>query len=281
MQQAVLHSQENQAVGSVKGSSFYAAMRLMPPAQRAAMYAVYHFCRAVDDIADDKENCLEDRIAVLQRWRQHIGLLYAGDTVPDLQGLAESISAFGLRQDDFLAVIDGVEMDVCGLMQAPSEATLALYCDRVACAVGRLSVRIFGLPERDGVDLAHHLGMALQLTNILRDLDEDSEMGRLYLPRELLDEAGIKSSVPAEALADPAIAEACIRVAARAGAHFYKANGIIDQFEPELVRTPLLMSHTYRAIHSALLDRGFSHPRRKVTMSKTELGITLAKIMFF
>ena len=93
---------------------------------------------------------------------------------------------FGLKREDYIAVIDGMEMDLAGQMRAPDLAALDLYCDRVASAVGRLSVRVFGMAENDGLALAYHLGRALQLTNILRDIDEDAEIGRLYLPREAL-----------------------------------------------------------------------------------------------
>ena len=110
---------------------------------------------------------------------------------PSLRGLGEAVHAFGLRREDFCAVIDGMEMDVETDIRAPDLATLDLYCDRVASAVGRLSARAFGMPEAEGISLAHHLGRALQLTNILRDLDEDAAIGRLYLPREDLCAAGI------------------------------------------------------------------------------------------
>ena len=102
------------------------------------------------------------------------------------------MQAFGLQQADFLAVIDGMDMDVEADIRAPDLATLDLYCDRVAGAVGRLSIRVFGMEEAPGAELAHQLGRALQLTNILRDLDEDAAIGRLYLPRELLAQAGIE-----------------------------------------------------------------------------------------
>ena len=96
-----------------------------------------------------------------------------------------------------------MEMDVVSDIRAPDLATLDLYCDRVASAVGRLSVRVFGVPNEDGIHLSHHLGRALQLTNILRDLDEDAEIGRLYLPREYLEAAGIMTDDPQAALANP------------------------------------------------------------------------------
>ncbi len=101
-----------------------------------------------------------------------------------------------MRREDFQAVIDGMDMDVRSDIRAPDLATLELYCHRVASAVGRLSVKVFGMEEADGVKLAHHLGRALQLTNILRDLDEDAAIGRLYLPREGLEAAGIDDADP-------------------------------------------------------------------------------------
>ena len=130
-------------------------------------------------------------------------------------------------REDFDAVIDGMAMDAERDIRAPDWATLDLYCDRVASAVGRLSVRIFGLPDEPGVALAHHLGRALQLTNILRDIDEDASAGRLYLPREALAAAGVTTDEPLAAAADPKLAQACVEVAARAREHFDKAQSIM------------------------------------------------------
>ena len=123
----------------------------------------------------------------LKRWRADIDALYAGSAVAARSRPRRRRSRrFGLEREDFQAVIDGMEMDAVADIRAPDCATLDLYCDRVASAVGRLSVRIFGMDEEAGIALAHHLGRALQLTNILRDLDEDAAIGRLYLPREAL-----------------------------------------------------------------------------------------------
>src|SRR5262249_17767640 len=145
----------------------------------------------------------------LDRWRSDIDALYAGTTVPRTQGLLAPMRDFGLRREDFHAVIDGMEMDVVSDIRAPDDATLDLYCNRVASAVGRLSVRVFGMPEEDGIALAHHLGRALQLTNILRDLDEDAAFGRLYLPAEALRAADIAATDPATVLASPALGQVC------------------------------------------------------------------------
>ncbi|MGB3272400.1 MAG: squalene/phytoene synthase family protein, partial [Xanthobacteraceae bacterium] len=181
---------------AASGSSFYAAMRILPRAQREAMFQIYSFCRAVDDIADSDLPRDQRRVALAQ-WRADIDALYRGEPPAHLAAYAASLETFGLKREDFLAIIDGMEMDAAADIRAPDEATLDLYCDRVASAVGRLSVRVFGLPEEDGRALAHQLGRALQLTNILRDIDEDAAIGRLYLPRERLAAAGIAGDDPA------------------------------------------------------------------------------------
>ena len=180
-------------------SSFYKGMRILPRAQREAMFEIYSFCRAVDDIADDL-GPRDGRRAQLAQWRSDIDAVYRGAPPPELGGLAEAVRTFGLQREDFIAIIDGMEMDVVADIRAPDRPTLDLYCDRVACAVGRLSVRVFGMAHDDGIALAHHLGRALQLTNILRDLDEDASLGRLYLPRDALQAAGIAASEPRDAV---------------------------------------------------------------------------------
>jgi phytoene synthase len=271
---------ESEAEDSARGSSFYTAMRIMPPPQRGAMYEIYHFCRAVDDIADE-EGDVTVRLAQLQQWREDITRVYAGDAPTRLLALAKAIQEFGLKKDDFLAVIDGMEMDVCGPIQAPELETLILYCDRVASAVGRLSVRVFAMSEEDGLQLSHHLGLALQLTNILRDIDEDAMINRLYLPRELLQTAGIKTTNPREAIAHPAIGNACNSLAEKALSHFQAADEIMKRCERRQVRTPRVMSQAYRAIHTALVERGFVSPRLPVHLSKARLGFILMRNILF
>ena len=144
----------------VSGSSFYAAMRLMPKPERAAMFAIYSFCRMVDDIADDGTRPRPQRAAELNEWRADLAALYDSRPAGRAAFLKDAMQAFGLRQADFLAVIDGMDMDVAGDIRAPDLATLDLYCDRVAVAVGRLSVRIFGMDEKPGLELARELGRA-------------------------------------------------------------------------------------------------------------------------
>jgi presqualene diphosphate synthase len=267
---ALAEASDTAAAERASGSSFYNAMRVLPRAQREAMFEIYSFCRQVDDIADSSGPRGERR-EELARWRADIDALCAGRPVPRTRGLQAPVRNFALRREDFHAVIDGMEMDVVGDIRAPDEATLELYCDRVASAVGRLSVRVFGMEERDGIALAHHLGRALQLTNILRDLDEDAAFGRLYLPAEALREAGIAASDPPAVLVHPALGKACGSIVERARGHFIEADAIMARNPRRTVRAPRIMGEAYRLILDSLVARGWSHPRRPIRLPKSRL----------
>jgi phytoene synthase len=240
------------------------------------MFEIYSFCRAVDDIADDP-GPREPRRGQLQAWRADIDAIYSGAPPQHLAGLAQAVRQFKLDREDFLAIIDGMEMDVDADIRAPDCETLVLYCDRVACAVGRLSVRVFGMQPAAGVALAHHLGNALQLTNILRDLDEDAAMGRLYLPREFLQTVGITTTDPTSVLAHPRLDVVCEVVAARAREHFAAADAIMAQSPRRTVRAPRIMGAAYRAILDRLVARGFASPRAPVRHSKLHLLLIVAR----
>jgi phytoene synthase len=270
---ALAEASDTPAAERASGSSFYNAMRILPRAQREAMFEIYSFCRQVDDIADSS-GPRDPRREELDRWRADIDALYAGKPVPRTRGLVAPVKDFGLRREDFHAVIDGMEMDVVADIRAPDDATLDTYCNRVASAVGRLSVRVFGMEEQDGIALAHHLGRALQLTNILRDIDEDAGLGRLYLPREGLLLAGITSDDPQKVIADKALPKVCAPLAQRAAMHFAKSDEIMARSRRRAVRAPRIMSKYYRAILDLLLARGFAAPREPVRVTKlTKLAI--------
>jgi phytoene synthase len=259
---------DNPSYGSTaSGSSFYAAMRILPREQREAMFQIYSFCRQVDDIADS-DGPRPDRLAAIQQWRDDIDALYQGHPPQRLQDYVGSVRRFGLKREDFLAIIDGMEMDIPQDIRAPDFATLDLYCDRVASAVGRLSVRVFGLPENDGVELAHHLGRALQLTNILRDIDEDAGIGRLYLPLEALLHAGITSNDPLKVITEPGLPKVCVPLIERARSHFEKSDEIMKRNSRRAVRAPRIMSKYYRTILDLLVVRGFAAPRQAVRLNK-------------
>lgn len=271
MSAATAPTSQSSAASIAAGSSFYTALRILPKAQRKAMYEIYAFCRAVDDIADEGGST-ENRLADLTRWRDELNELYRHRRAgPLVRGLATEIAEFDLKRQDFLAVIDGMEMDVHRAIKAPDWAELDLYCDRVASAVGRLSVRVYGLDEKAGIELSHHLGRALQLTNILRDLDEDAAMGRLYLPSEALDAAGITEREPARVLAHPHLGEVCIEIAHRARNHFAEAERIMTGQPRAAVRSPRLMASVYGSILDALEARGWAAPRARIKLPKHRL----------
>jgi phytoene synthase len=267
--------QETQARAS--GSSFYIAMRLLPKAEREAMFALYAFSRAVDDIADEGSDSRGARHARLDEWRRDIDRLYAGSPPPRLQFLVAAVQHYALRRQDFLAVIDGMDMDVAEDIRAPDLAKLDLYCDRVASAVGRLSTKIFGMEDGPGFKLAHSLGRALQLTNILRDLDEDAAMGRLYLPQEFLHDSGIRSFDPRAVIANPAVDQACRRVARLAHEHYAAAEAILYARPAGLLRAPNLMRAVYSQILAKMEQVGWAPPRTRVRLGRGRLLLTVLR----
>jgi phytoene synthase len=227
------------------GSSFYWAMRFLPPEKSSALFAIYAFCREVDDIADDDGREVQ-KVAALAVWRRRIDALYAG--TPDhaiTRALAPALVRYGLQHQDFTAIIDGMEMDARGPIIAPSLATLDLYCDRVASAVGRLCILAFGESSEAGQQVAYHLGRALQLTNILRDVEEDAAIGRLYLPRELLDRVGVLVTTPGDVAAHPLISRVLAPLGDMAEAAFRDAERAIAHCSPAAIRPAVVMMKVY------------------------------------
>jgi phytoene synthase len=182
---------EVERIVAAAGSSFAAGMRVLPRARRRAIFAVYAFCRVVDDIADDPGSPT-DKLAALERWSAEVDEAAAGRPATAIGSeLARAIPDFDLPPAELHLVVDGMRMDVAGIV-APPFAELERYVRRVAGAVGILSMRIFGAwrgPASDRFALA--LARGVQLVNILRDVEEDARIGRLYLPREILQAAGL------------------------------------------------------------------------------------------
>jgi presqualene diphosphate synthase len=249
------------------GTSFYWAMRMLPKERRDGMYAVYAFCREVDDIADDWPEA--ERPAGLAAWHDEIEAIYAGRPRELIaRALAAPVARFGLRKGDFHDVIDGMEMDAGAAIRAPDLTTLDLYCARVAAAVGHLSVHVFGDPGEAAHQVADALGRALQLTNILRDLVEDAERGRLYLPSELLDRHGIRGDDPAAVLKHPALPAVCRDLAAVALGHFTAAEAAMARASRRAMRPAAVMGAFYRAMLDALLAADWRDPADRVSLGK-------------
>ena len=258
-----------EAIVRRSGTSFYRGMRILPADRRAAMYAIYAFCRLVDDVADEPAP-IEQKHRELAAWRERIDALYRGETEDAVtRALLAAIRQFDLRREDFLAVIDGMQTDADIVVVAPSMAELDLYCDQVASAVGRLSVRAFGDASSRADEVAYHLGRALQFTNILRDIAEDAERGRLYLPAELLNRHQVRRD-PAAALASPNLPKVCLDLADEAKAHFRGAAIAMQGCDRKAMRPARLMGETYGAILDRLIASGFKDPRKRVSLSKLQ-----------
>jgi presqualene diphosphate synthase len=247
------------------GTSFYRGMRVLPPDRRHAMFAIYAFCRIVDDIADE-EGTLPEKFLRLAEWRARVAGLYDGRADgPVTRVLVAAVQHFVLREEDFAAVIDGMRMDAETVIVAPDLATLDLYCDRVAAAVGRLSVRAFGDSSPAADKVAWSLGRALQLTNILRDIKEDADRGRLYLPAEYLDLAGVPHD-PIAALHSTALPVVCARLAADARGHFREAREQMALCDPAAMKPARLMGETYAAILTCLEQSRWRDPGQRVSL---------------
>ena len=248
------------------GTSFFWAMRLLPGPKRDAMFAIYAFCREVDDIADDP-GAPADKLAGLAEWREEIDRLYRGESsTPVTIALAGPVAEYDLPKKVFCEIIAGMEIDAAAPFRIADMNELESYCDKVACAVGRLSNRVFGLEESLVEPVAVALGQALQLTNILRDLHEDAANNRLYLPRDLLQSHGIANSDPRAAISDPKIGTVCEELAAVAEARFGEAESVLRRCDSRIMRPAIIMMHVYHDILHRLRRRGWSKPEQRVSV---------------
>jgi phytoene synthase len=253
------------------GTSFAAGMGVLPVPRREAMYALYAFCREVDDIADDSPTN-EIREQGLQLWHEHIRALFQEGTAHDsiCAALLPAIKRFDLVEADFQAIIEGMDMDSRQVICAPTMAELDTYCDHVASAVGRASVRIFGDSSDDAMKVAFHLGRALQLTNILRDLKEDAARGRLYLPQDLLRKHGLTSFEPDVVLASPALPAIGRDLAAVAMTHFEEADKAMKKCAWHAMRPARIMRDYYRLILKKLVKADWRDPSKRISLSFAE-----------
>jgi phytoene synthase len=237
------------------GSSFFSTLQLLQIQRRKAVRALYAFYRELDDIADGEASRSLKQI-LLANWRSEIGLLFAGRPQHDVtRGLSEAVHLFGLRCDDFLAIIDGMDMRTD--IRAPSFAQLDRYCERMAVAIDGMLVRILGETSPAGQRVAAKLGRALQLTHILRDLAHDARRHRLYLPRELLHAHGIFATMPSWVLAQSALPDVCRDLALIAEQHYAAAVEAIAGCPRWTMRPAAIMLAVNRALLQELVARGW------------------------
>lgn len=258
------------------GSSFYYSFLFLPPDKRQAITALYAFCREVDDVVDE---CHDPQLAqtTLGWWRDEVDRIYDGaPTHPVGQALREVVPAYDLPREQLQEIIDGMEMDLDHVRYADFRG-LQLYCYRAASVVGLLAARIFGFEDRQTLKYAHDLGIALQLTNIIRDVGEDARRGRIYLPVEELQ----RFNVPAEELFEARHSERFVELmrfqAQRAYGFYDQAMAQLPDVDRKNQRPGLVMAAIYRTLLDEIvrddfmvLDRRTSlTPLRKVWIAGT------------
>lgn len=250
------------------GTSFLWGMRVLPAERRRAMYAIYAFCREVDDVADEPGETAEKRQG-LSAWREEIARLYAGK--PErltTRALLQPVRRFELPREEFLAVIDGVEIDAAPTVRMQTLDDLLSYCRKVAGAVGMLSIHAFGVPRDPGYQIAETLGNAVQLTNILRDVKEDAAIERLYIPLEMVRRHGVAESSLGSVFNQPGFAAACSELAELARDHYARTDRLLVQLGWRQVRPIVLMMAVYRETLQRLEERGWTRIDRPVRLTR-------------
>ena len=255
------------------GSSFTLSFRLLPPARRQAMEALYAFCREVDDIADDIADPALARVK-LAWWREEIHRLFAEVGTPKDPSTAQHpislalkgpIKTYALPLADFEAVLDGVGMDLPHTaFQSLDE--LNLYCDRVAGAVGRLSVRIFGVCSEQTLVYASELGLAFQYTNILRDVGEDARRARIYLPTSMLEVQGAKTGSILNLEDSPELRRVLGELHQLAEQAYDRALAVLPTQERRAQRPGLVMTAIYRDLLRSIASLDYDVLNQRVRL---------------
>jgi hydroxysqualene synthase len=244
-------------------SSFARGMAVLKGERRRALFAVYGFCRAVDDIADAAMPVDEKR-RFLASWRARLA---APDCALSAE-LAWACRAYDLPATECLAMVEGMETDAEGRVRLADEAALDLYCRRVAGSVGAMAVRIFGAPGAEGFGFA--LGRTFQLVNILRDAEEDAAVDRVYVPRSLLDRHGVTTDDALSIVAHPGFAACCAELAQQALAGFARAEAELQQHDARALKPARVMMWAYRRLLDRMLAQGFAPPRTRARLTRGE-----------
>ncbi|MGW8228943.1 MAG: presqualene diphosphate synthase HpnD [Gammaproteobacteria bacterium] len=248
------------------GSSFYYSFLFLPPAQRRAIIALYAFCREVDDVVDMTGEVDIARIK-LNWWREEIARLFAGQAQhPVTRALTPVIKEFDLPEEQFLEIIDGMEMDL-DQHRYTNFKELTLYCYRVASVVGLLAAEIFGYRDRHTLKYAHDLGIAFQLTNIVRDVYEDAQRNRIYLPLDELQRFGVKETDILNKKETPAFHELMRFQAERAKQYYSQALSQLPDADRYNQRCGLIMAAIYRATLEEVERDGFHVLQHRISLT--------------
>lgn len=255
---------QSRAAGS--GSSFYYSFLVLPGDKRAAITAFYAFCREVDDIVDETSD-IEQARSRLDDWRRELDRLYAGvPTHPVGQALLPQVSRFGIARESLEDIIDGMAMDL-GPVRYPDFKQLRLYCHRVAGVVGEVAATLFGYQDHATLRYAARLGLAFQLTNILRDVGEDARRGRIYLPLDELAAHGVSEAELLAGSEGPGFQSLMRFQYQRASDTYTEALALLPEIDRHAQRPGLMMAAIYRDLLDSLRDQGFPVLRRRVSLS--------------
>jgi len=253
---------------SASGSSFYASFRFLPELKRRAIIALYAFCREVDDVVDE---CKDETVArqTLNWWRLEVSKLYQGEAShPVTLALQNLLGEFNLAEEYLQEIIDGMEMDL-NIHSYASFKDLSLYCYRAASVVGLLSAEIFGFKNRDTLKYAHDLGMAFQLTNILRDVREDAERGRVYLPHDELEQFGVTRQNLTQPITSDAVKALFQLQADRAREYYQKAFNELPEEDRYSQHIGLIMAEIYLSILKEIENDEFKVLEHRIKLTPT------------
>jgi len=250
---------------SRSGSSFYVSFLFLPKLQRQAITALYAFCREVDDVVDE---CHEPDIArvKLSWWREEVARMYDGQPRhPVTRALQPMLQHFDLAQEYLLEIIDGMEMDL-EHTSYPDFKSLNLYCYRVASVVGLLSAEIFGYRNRKTLNYARELGMAFQLTNILRDVREDAQRGRIYIPLDELERFQVKPADLNRPVTSDAVKALLQFQSQRAHEHYRKAFQMLPDEDRYPQRTGIIMANIYETLLNEIDADGYRVLEHRISL---------------
>jgi phytoene synthase len=247
------------------GSSFYHSFRFLPADRRRAITALYAFCREVDDVVDE---CSDANVArtTLNWWRMQVAETYGGKPQhPVCQALAPIVQRFNLSQEHLLEIIDGMEMDL-DQPRYPDFKSLQLYCYRVASVVGLLSAEIFGYTDRKTLKYAHDLGIAFQLTNIIRDVGEDARRNRIYLPMDELQQFGVTAADILNSRETDNFRKLMAFQVERARRYYRQAIDQLPAVDRKSQRTGLIMAAIYQATLDEVVSSGCHVLKERVSL---------------
>jgi 15-cis-phytoene synthase len=266
-----------EAVTRRASSNFYWGFRLLPHDRRRALCAVYAFCRSADDIADEPSMSKDPRV-LLARWRQELDAVYAGRPEHAIGiALADTVERFAIPREHFEAVIAGVEMDMERDRYETWAGDLEQYCYRVAGAVGLVCIEIFGYRNPSARQYAIELGLAFQLTNILRDVAEDAQRGRIYLPRADLRRFGCREEDVLVGHCTEAFREVMAFECARAGEHYGRARFLLAEEDRQSLAPAEAMRLIYEQLLRRILFRHYDVFGPKVRLTRPEkAGLAVA-----